>query len=259
MSESIQNFLEKVVDDAWERAGVIALLGHGSYFKGRSDAYSDLDVIFVAEPSFIADVTENPQDLMKSYGDLIVCRSFQLGPDFSAVLSLFNPEVLRVDFGLRTRGGIKSLKERPTVLLDKTSGELSGEISEAEFRQQELDADEVEGKFWLLVEGATRRLLRGEYFETTYLLGFLRSAFLAPMISRRMGWLDMGFRWMELAPEPDYLRLTRTIAAPSFESCRSALLYAIDLYVDLRSDRLPVICLDDLECLVRRRLNDGLL
>lgn len=59
------------------------------------------------------------------------------------------------------------------------------------------------------------------------------------MLHRRMGRPQRGVRRMELLSDEASRTLARTVATHDAMSVRAALLAAIDMYVDLRSDDVP--------------------
>jgi hypothetical protein len=230
------------------------LLLHGSSQQGQNDVYSDLDFVCLlsANKSTVSD--EEMLEFMKSLGEIAVTAPVRLGAQARVYLCLYMAKLARVDFTVATRYHWKTMVEKPMVLWDRTDGELTKEIDQADFSWPKLDPDDLDSRFWLCVEQAVRRLGRGECFEILDILGIMRSNFLGPMLFRQAGLAPHGVRRIEakLPRQADLLK--QTLASAENSECRSAILASINIYRKLREDFPPSRSLAEIEEQIENRM-----
>jgi predicted nucleotidyltransferase len=233
---------------------VIGIIRHGSSASADVDENSDLDLTFVIRSQAERDLPGLQADVAELIGDLIVCRPVPLPREGRVLFCLYRPDFLRVEIGFKTLGALGGYPELPRLDWDGTGGEIEQELAMLDYAWTMLDADEVEARFWLCVEAATRWLARGEFLEVVDTLAILRKAFLGPMMWRRAGLPPKGLRRIESTIPELSAPLVETICDPDARSCRSALVRAIELYQDLRLDDPPRVPLDDVGGEMIRRL-----
>ena len=78
------------------------------------------------------------------------------------------------------------------------------------------------------------------------MLAFFRDQVLGPMLHRRAGRPQRGVRRIGLGDSEAGRGLARTLAGHDAASVRTALLAAIDLYLELRTDAPPREAVDDM-------------
>jgi hypothetical protein len=144
-----------------------------------------------------------------------------------------------VDLKFITSADLGRLVERPAVLFARDTEHIKVLLDAATIAWPNLAPEWFEQRAWIWLHYGATKLARGELFEAMGILAFFREQVLGPMLHRRAGRPQRGVRRMEgmdgLASE----QLAHTLATHDAMSVRTALLAAIALYVDLRSDQPP--------------------
>jgi hypothetical protein len=253
-AERHDRFIAEAVCRLSEDKRVVGIIRHGSSAMAGVDNNSDLDITLVIPSQTERDLPGLRTDIGELIGDLIVCRPVPLPREGQVLFCLYRPDFLRVEIGFKTLGALGGYPEPPRLDWDGTGGEIERELARLDYAWTMLDANDVEARFWLCVEAATRWLARGEFLEVVDTLAILRKAFLGPMMWRRAGLPPKGLRRIENTIPQLSAALVETICDPDARSCRSALFRAIELYQDLRLDDMPRVPLEDVGGEMIRRL-----
>ena len=183
-SERNSLFLKRWVAYISGVEGFVGVLAHGSSTTGQADAFSDIDLICVTEPEWRPS-GEDLEEIVSGVGGLVICKRVGIGGAGGVYFCLFEPGFLRVDMMFSSLASLGGLAQRPDFVWDGSQGRIAAKLRDEEFRSPQLDNDDLDHRFWLCVEQATRRLARGEYLEVLDVLAVLRRNFLGPMLFRR--------------------------------------------------------------------------
>lgn len=252
----IKNFLISAVTELRRDDLIRGVLLHGSYAGEDWDVYSDLDMTCVTGAEELSVVMAKRSAIAESLGSLEVSRSVPLPSGEQALFCLYGTELLRVEIVFKALNALSGYGERPLVLWERSVGEISAEIDPATYVWPKLRSSDIEGRFWLCVEQAARRLCRGEIMEVINILAILRHNFLGPMLLRRARLPPNGLRKLELSSPQLAAELKPIIGSLQVRSCRDALLSAIDLYERLRTDDPPEKALDSVALTLRQTIRE---
>lgn len=232
-------FLEKVRAAVAADPRMIALLVGGSYIHGGLDPYSDLDFVIVCDDASYDDVMASRLAFAERIGGLLSAFTGEPVGEPRLLICLYGPELLHVDLKFVTAAELQRRVERPAVLFARDRQWIEARLEAAAIAWPAATPEWFERRAWIWLHYGAAKLARGELFEAIGILGLLRDQVLGPMLHRRAGGPQRGVRKIERLPPPASARLAATVAAHERESVRAALLAAIALYVDLRSDAPP--------------------
>ncbi|RUL78389.1 nucleotidyltransferase domain-containing protein [Dyella choica] len=232
-------FLERVRSEVARDTRLNALLAGGSYIHGGFDPHSDLDFVIVVEDDSYPEVMASRQEFAHRIGDLLSAFTGEHVGEPRLLICLYGPSLIHVDLKFVTSAGLGRLVERPAVLFARNLEHTEALLDAATIAWPNLTPEWFEQRAWIWLHYGATKLARGELFETIGILGFFREQVLGPMLHRRAGRPQRGVRRMESMDVRASAQLARTVATHDAVSARAALLAAIDLYVDLRSDEPP--------------------
>ena len=232
-------FLERVRLEVARDTRLNALLAGGSYIHGGFDQQSDLDFVIVVEDDKYQEVMTSRHDFAQRIGDLLSAFTGEHVGEPRLLICLYGPALIHVDLKFVTPADLDRLVERPAVLFARDPKRTEASLDAAVIAWPSLSPEWFEQRAWIWLHYGATKLARGELFEAIGILAFFREQVLGPMLHRRAGRPQRGVRRMELVDSHASNQLARTVAAHNAVSVRSALLAAIELYVDLRSDELP--------------------
>ena len=232
-------FLEKVRSEVARDTRLNALLAGGSYIHGGFDQQSDLDFVVVVEDDKYQEVMSSRHDFAQRIGDLLSAFTGEHVGEPRLLICLYGPSLIHVDLKFVTSADLGRLVERPAVIFARDPEHTKALLDAAIIAWPSLAPEWFEQRAWIWLHYGVTKLARGELFEAIGILAFFREQVLGPMLHRRAGRPQRAVRRMELMDDQASKQLTRTVSAHDVVSVRAALLAAIELYVDLRSDELP--------------------
>jgi len=232
-------FLERVRSEVVRDTRLNALLAGGSYIHGGFDQHSDLDFVVVVEDDKYPEVMSSRHDFAQRIGDLLAAFTGEHVGEPRLLICLYGPPLIHVDLKFVRSSDIGRLIERSAVLFARDPEHIEAQLDAAVIAWPNLPPEWFEQRAWVWLHYGATKLARGELFEAIGILAFFREQVLGPMLHRRMGRPQRGVRRMELIGGKASQQLARTVAAHDAMSVRAALLAAIDMYVDLRSDEAP--------------------
>lgn len=232
-------FLEKVRAEVARDTRLNALLAGGSYIHGGFDQQSDLDFVIVVEDDKYQEVMSSRHDFAQRIGDLLSAFTGEHVGEPRLLICLYGPALIHVDLKFVTSADLARLVERPAVLFARDPAHTEALLDAAVIAWPSAAPEWFEQRAWVWLHYGVTKLARGELFEAVGILAFFREQVLGPMLHRRAGRPQRAVRRMELMDSQASEQLARTVATHDAVSIRAALLAAIDLYVDLRSDELP--------------------
>jgi len=233
-------FLERVRSEVARDTRLNALLAGGSYIHGGFDQHSDLDFVVVVEDDKYQEVMSSRHDFAQRIGDLLSAFTGEHVGEPRLLICLYGPSLIHVDLKFMTPADISRLIERPAVIFARDPEHTKALLDGAVIAWPNLASEWFEQRAWVWLHYGATKLARGELFEAIGILAFFREQVLGPMLHRRMGRPQRGVRRMELMSGQASQQLARTVATHDAMSVRDALLAAIEMYVDLRSDEAPL-------------------
>lgn len=247
-------FAERVIRFMERDGRFVGLLRHGSSATGRADAHSDLDFTCVVREGCLPEVVADMEAIASAIGELKLCTPIRFIHGERSIFCLYGADLQRVEFTFKYPSGLADLAEAPIVDWDASDGDIEDGLGDARHGWQPLMPDDMEARFWMCVEQATRRLARGELFEVLEILGGLRRVFLGPMLFRRAGLPPHGTRRLEILLPQAAQDLRRTVCLAEPGACARSLAEAISMYEGLRADDPPAAPLDEISHIIKLRL-----
>ncbi|KRV48328.1 hypothetical protein AQ490_25270 [Wenjunlia vitaminophila] len=224
-SEFLSEALPRIRQDA--RVAGVAITG--SIAEGRSDAYSDVDLILVIDDDAYEAVMGERLALIGSWSSLVAGFTGEHVGEPRLIVTLVGPPLLHVDFTFVRASDIAARTDSPEVLWDR-DGVLTGALAQQPPTTPSLDLQWVEDRFWIWVHYGATKLGRGELFETMGFLNYLRETVLGPLAARRAGALPRGVRHLETIAPEEARDLRATLCGYDRHEAGQALLAAVDLY-----------------------------
>ena len=227
-------FIRQAIETLSVDARIVGLACSGSYSEDALDAFSDLDLVVAVAADCYGAVENERLDIVASLGDLLSAFTGEHVGEPRLVIALYGPDGLHVDFKFVKVEDAADRVDEPTVLWERDN-QLSDALKTGVGAYPRLDEQWVEDRFWTWIHYCAGKIGRGEYFEATDFLGFLRGQVLGPLALQQAGFQARGVRKIEhLLPEfAD--RLRQTVAQPEKMQLQAATEHAIVLYKAMRS------------------------
>lgn len=233
------DFLERVRSQVAQDERFNALLAGGSYIHGGFDQHSDLDFVIVVEDDKYQEVMPSRHEFARCIGGLLSAFTGEHVGEPRLLICLYGPSLIHVDLKFVASADFDRLVERPAVIFARDPVHTNALLDAATVAWPNLPPEWFEQRAWIWLHYGVTKLARGELFEALGILGFFREQVLGPMLHRRASRPQRGVRRLESMDGPATEQLARTVATHDIASVRAALLVAVELYVDLRSDELP--------------------
>lgn len=234
-------FLDRLLEEVKRDSAIEAVLAGGSLVQGGFDEYSDLDLILVMNDAAAAATAAQKRALAACFGNLLACFTGEHVGEPRLLICLYGAELLHVDLKFVVASDLNELVERPLVLWARDPAAIAAVLDNAVIGWPERSPEWFEERAWIWLHYGAAKLLRGELFEAMGMIAWFREQVLGPMLHRRSGRTQRGVRRIEEIG-PGLERLRAVVADHGSESVRLALLAAIDLYLDLRTDDPPAVC-----------------
>lgn len=237
--QPFQSFIDNAIEICQYDPEAVGLAAGGSWASGEIDQFSDLDLVVVLTRQLAPDV-----DLMRAYastfGSLLASfRGDHVGEP-RLLIALYESPLLHVDIKFLTPVEFYQRVENPVVLWERDNL-LTAIIQQSTAAYPPFDFQWAEDRFWIWMHYAALKIGRGEFFEATDFLAFIRNVVLGPLLHLKQRGLPRGVRRAEAAFDPaDLTRLKQTVAAPDRASLLLSLSEAIRLYEELRDELAPV-------------------
>lgn len=207
----------------------------GSWGEGRSDRWSDLDMIFVAYPEHAEAVLNDRGKIARQLGDLLVSyKDEEREPRL--MICLFDEPLLHIGIKVVTLDGFAERVEDPQVIFERDTA-LSDILAVTRGFYPVPGMQWVEDRFWLWMHYAALRLGRGELLELADHLSYIRNQALGSLLLIQHGKAPRRVRRAEkdLPPEA-FAKLQRTVGAYDRQALIDAIYATIELYRDLRTN-----------------------
>ena len=231
-----QIFVERALNELREDPRILGLLAGGSLLSGKMDAFSDLDLIVVYEPSSRETIMDQRLLIAGKLGQLLSAFTGEHVGDSRVIICLYGPQPLHVDLKFVTPAELVDRIENPLILWERDTA-IQGILDRTQPASPFVDPQWVEDRFWVWVHYAATKLGRGEIFELVDMITFIRSTVLGPFIHMRHGNIPRGVRKLEQEYPDEAAELSESVPSYSTESCYNALLVSIRIYRRLRLGR----------------------
>jgi hypothetical protein len=231
--------LQRVLAALASNPEVLGVAAGGSFAARTMDAFSDLDLLVVADPAAWPAILDRRRAIAASAGALLAAFTGEHVREPRLLICLYGPPLVHVDLKFLTPSQLGERVEDPVVLLDRTGAVRQGlEGGRALYPQPDLQW--IEDRFWVWIHYAATKLGRGELFEVLDVCGHLRTQVLGPLLLAGAGAQPNGVRRIEAAVPAAIERLRATVAPYDAPGGAAALHAAIREYRALRDGGQPV-------------------
>lgn len=205
----------------------------GSFAERRMDAYSDLDLVLVAEPEAWPAVLDERRTLAAALGPLLASFTGEHVGEPRLLVCLYGPPLLHVDLKFVAPDALAERVEDPVVLFDRR-GLLRAGLSEGEARYPAPDLQWIEDRIWVWSHYIAGKVARGEILEASDGLAYLRSRVLGPLALQRAGARPSGLRRIEALAPDAAATIAALVPRPDGLDCLRSLRGTLSLYAGLR-------------------------
>ena len=232
--EAHRQFIEALIALVRTDRRIVGVAAGGSYLTNSMDAFSDLDLLIVIEPSAYENVMADRRSLAASVGPLLAAFTGEHVGEPRLLICLYEGPLLHVDLKFVDLGDVAQRVEDPAVLWER-QGRLSRALQQGKPAYPTPDPQWIEDRFWIWVHYAAAKIGRGELFEALDFLSFLRRTVLGPLGLAQAGSRPAGVRRIETVAPAFAQKLRGTIASHDAADCLRALRVCVELYRSLRS------------------------
>lgn len=230
-----RDFLENALAVLRDDPRIVGVAAGGSYASDSMDEHSDLDLVIAVEPEHFAGVMTARTSIAASLGSLLASFTGEHVGEPRLLICLYAPLPLHVDLKFVALPDLGDRVEDPIVLWER-DGRVTTALAAGSAAYPAPDATWIEDRFWIWVHYGASKIARGELFEATDFLAFLRMVVLGPLALQRAGARPQGVRKLEVCAPAFADRLRETIAQHDAASCVRGLEAAVDLYRELRPE-----------------------
>jgi predicted nucleotidyltransferase len=231
-------FLDQLVSKVKADQRLTAVLAGGSMAQGGFDELSDLDLVLVVRGDAYAEISAQKRAFAEGLADLLAAFTGEHVGEPRLLICLYGPELLHVDLKFIVSADLDQLVERPIVIWARDRDAVEAQLDEAEISWPERSPEWFEERSWIWLHYAATKLQRGELFEAMGMIAFFREQVLGPMLHRRLNRPQRGVRKIEQT-EAAADKLRHVVTDHTRQGVAAALRNAVDLYLELRSDRPP--------------------
>ncbi|MCC0649652.1 nucleotidyltransferase domain-containing protein [Clostridioides sp. ZZV15-6598] len=205
----------------------------GSYITNDMDEYSDVDLIIAIDNKYFKDIIDDRFKIAAKLGTLLSSFTGEHIGELGLIICLYGPDLLQVDLKFITLDDLTCRVENPTILWERNNCiSNTFKLSEAKFPLPDLQW--IEDRFWIWIYYISRKIGRGEIFETIESISFLRQTVIGPLLLMKNGKLPRGVRKLETDAVDNLPLLIETVPTYNSESCIKSLKIIIKIYLDLR-------------------------
>ena len=250
-------FLKRIAEVTAADSRLIGLLVGGSHVSGLTDRYSDIDCVLVAESQSYSSVLDDRRTMAARIGPLLHAFTGEHVGEPRLMICLYQTPVLHVDYKVITLEALRDRVEDPTIVWARDD-RIRDLLAQSEARWPRQPPEWFEERFWIWVHYAAMKIGRGEIFEALDMLAFLRRRVFGPLLAERAGHRQYEVRHIErLIPDAVPL-LAALTPPPDRKACATALVRAMDVYLDLTRAPVPANRNPAAEIAVRRYLAEAI-
>lgn len=229
-----QRLLSRIIDILCIEPRVLGIAASGSFATDCMDQFSDLDLVIVIEPHHYQQVMAERFSLIDQIDGKLAAFSGEHVGEPRLVIALYEPDLIHVDFKFVSLDDA-AIRVDDTKVLWQRDSRLSDVYASVGYRYPQPDNQWIEDRFWVWLHYGATKIARGEYFEATEFLSFLRTTVLSPLALRQHGLTPSGVRKIEQRIPEFAAQLKHTIATPDRHALIPACRKCVALYLQLRS------------------------
>ncbi|NOI79742.1 oxalate:formate antiporter [Vibrio tubiashii] len=233
LPQSHKQLLEKIVACFSLDSRIVGLGASGSYATDTMDKYSDLDIVVAINPDDFPSIMEERFDLIDKVEGKVAAFTGEHVGEPRLVISIYEPGAVHVDFKFVSLPDAAARVDDTQVLWQRGSC-LSDVFATQQPHYPQPDPQWVEDRFWIWVHYGATKIARGEYFEATEFLSFLRTVALSPLALKQQGLTPSGVRKIETRLPDFAAQLEETVVKPEKQALIAAFEKITDLYLSLR-------------------------
>ena len=229
-----QRLLSRIIDTFCADPRVLGIAASGSFVADCMDQFSDLDLVIAIEPHHYQQVMAERFALIEQIDGKLAAFSGEHVGEPRLVIALYEPDLIHVDFKFVSLVDA-AVRVDDTKVLWQRDSRLSDVYASAGYHYPQPDNQWIEDRFWVWLHYGATKIARGEYFEATEFLSFLRTTVLSPLALRQHGLTPSGVRKIEQRIPEFAAQLKHTIATPDRHALIPAYRKCVALYLQLRS------------------------
>lgn len=226
-------FLRAAIPRLREEPTLVGLVAGGSFVEGSMDAWSDLDLVVVANPAAWPAILDDRRRIAARLGPLLAAFTGEHVGEPRLLVCLYGPPLVHVDLKFVEPSALAQRVEEPVVLWDR-SGAVRAGLAAGAASYPHPDLQWIEDRFWIWIHYTATKIGRGELLETCDALAILRSKVLGPLALRVAGARPSGVRRLETLAPRFAGAIQATVATCDSADCVRALRATIAVYRELR-------------------------
>jgi len=234
----IEIFLKNTSEKLFLDNRILALCVAGSWINKEIDKYSDLDLIIITKEK-INTSKDIMLEIASNLGEIVAGFTGEHVGEKRLLICLYNNPVIHVDLKYLEISEFDDRIENPIIIWERDNI-ISTKIENTQVKNEIVDYQWIEDRFWVWIHYAATKLGRGELFETIDFLSFIRLTVIGPLLQIKYNNLPRGVRKLEFRMDIEDINLLKsTVAEYSFSSIKNAINNITKIYKDLRIKLFP--------------------
>lgn len=225
--------LTRIINVFSADARIVGIGAGGSFASDSMDNYSDLDLVVAVAPDFYQQVMAERFAVIDKIDGRLAAFSGEHVGEPRLVIALYEPDLIHVDFKFVSLPDA-AIRVDDTQVLWQRDNQLSDVYARSGYHYPQPDNQWIEDRFWIWLHYGVAKIARGEYFEATEFLSFLRTVVLSPLALKQQGLTPSGVRTIEKRLPAFTEQLKQTIATPDRQTLIPAYRACVALYLQLR-------------------------
>lgn len=191
-----KRLLIKVIDTFSQDSRIVGIGAAGSFSSNSMDKFSDLDLIIAIEQHSFDTVMEERFKLIDKVDGKIAAFTGEHVGEPRLIIALYQPDLVHVDFKFVSLPDATKRVDDVKVLWERDR-QLTNVFRQTNHEYPQPDIQWIEDRFWIWVHYCATKIARGEFFEATEFLSFLRTTVLSPLALQQHGLTPSGVRTIE--------------------------------------------------------------
>lgn len=191
-----QRLLMRIIEVFSADPRLIGIAASGSFVADSMDEYSDLDLVIAIEPQHYQQVIAGRFALIDKIDGKLCAFSGEHVGEPRLVIALYEPDLIHVDFKFVALPDA-AVRVDDTKVLWQRDSRLSDVYASTPYRYPQPDSQWIEDRFWIWLHYGAAKIARGEYFEASEFLSFLRTTVLSPLALQQQHLTPSGVRMIE--------------------------------------------------------------
>lgn len=235
LPQTHEQLLSKILAVFTADPRILGIGASGSYASDSMDKYSDLDLVIAINPEDFDSVMAERFALIDQVEGQVAAFTGEHVGEPRLVIAIYAPDAIHVDFKFVSLPDAATRVDDTKVLWER-DGQLSQVFETAKPHYPQPDPQWIEDRFWIWVHYGATKIARGEYFEASEFLSFLRSVAISPLTLKQQGLTPSGVRKIESRMPAFAAELKQTVAMPEREALIPAFEKIVELYLSLREN-----------------------